>query len=75
MSFYHKQSPCPLYHDGKQEIVVFSNLFCYNKNAVTPDCQQKGGVAMSDDAICSFFTSVVASIVSYYICKWLDKRF
>lgn len=75
MSFYRKQFPCPLYHDGKQEIVVFSNLFCYNKNAVTPDCQQKGGVAMSDDAICSFFTSVVASIVSYYICKWLDKRF
>lgn len=39
MSFYRKQSPCPLYHDGNQEIVVFSNLFCYNKNAVTPDCQ------------------------------------
>ena len=54
---------------------MFSHLFCYNKNAVTPDCQQEGGVAMSDDAICSFFTSVVASIVSYYICKWLDKRF
>ena len=29
---------------------------------------------MSIEAILSFFSSVVASIVGYYICKWLDKK-
>ena len=30
---------------------------------------------MSENTIYSFISSVVASIVGYYVCKWLDKRF
>lgn len=26
------------------------------------------------DSIVSFFVSVVAGIVTYYICKWLDSK-
>ena len=32
--------------------------------------QQKGGACM--EIFVSFLVSVAASIVSYYICKWLD---
>jgi len=32
--------------------------------------QQKGGADMS--ILISFLVSVIASIVGYYICKWLD---
>ena len=35
-----------------------------------PIRQRKGGVHM--DSILSFLVSVMAGIVSYYICKWLD---
>jgi len=24
-------------------------------------------------SVCSFIISVVASVVAYYICKWLDR--
>ena len=30
---------------------------------------------MSSEAVLSFLSSVMASVVGYYICKWLDKRF
>ena len=32
--------------------------------------QQKGGVNMS--IFISFLDSVAASVVGYYVCKWLD---
>ena len=32
--------------------------------------QQEGGGLM--DLAISFFLSVVASVIAYYICKWLD---
>lgn len=32
--------------------------------------EKKGGVYMSE--IISFLVSVLASVVGYYICKWLD---
>ncbi len=32
--------------------------------------QQEGGVWL--DIIVSFFISVAASVIAYYICKWLD---
>lgn len=35
------------------------------------DRQGKGGSAVSKYLV-SFLISVVASIVAYYICKWLD---
>ena len=35
-----------------------------------PIWQQKGGVYVSE--VISFLVSVLASVVGYYICKWLD---
>lgn len=38
-----------------------------------PFWQQEGGVYVSSILI-SFLISVIAGIVSYYICKWLDRN-
>ena len=35
-----------------------------------PFWQQKGGASMP--TLGSFILSIVASVVAYYICKWLD---
>ncbi|MBD5546045.1 MAG: nitrate reductase [Lachnospiraceae bacterium] len=35
-----------------------------------PFWQQKGGVSLA--ILVSFLISVMASVVGYYICKWLD---
>ena len=52
-------------------IILYSSfLWCYNITATTPRQVEKGGVSMA--SILSFFISVVASVVAYYICKWLD---
>lgn len=37
-----------------------------------PFWQQKGGVLV--ETIFSFLVSVMASIVAYYVCKWLDRN-
>ena len=34
--------------------------------------QQKGGEFLMNDIILAFVVSVIASVVGYYICKWLD---
>lgn len=38
-----------------------------------PDRCRKGGVLLIDD-IFSFILSIFASIIAYYICKWLDRN-
>lgn len=48
----------------------FFQTMIYLQRCRNPFWQQKGGVTM--DILISFFVSVMASIVSYYICKWLD---
>lgn len=40
-------------------------------NVATPRQAQKGGLTLQDLFI-SFILSVLASIVAYYVCKWLD---
>ena len=42
---------------------------CYNELAVDSFQQEGGGVL---DLLIAFLVSVVASVVAYYICKWLD---
>ncbi|RGM01859.1 nitrate reductase [Hungatella hathewayi] len=37
-----------------------------------PFWQQEGGAYIMD--IFTFILSIVASVVAYFICKWLDKR-
>ncbi len=38
----------------------------------TPNWQQEGGESM--ELLITFLVSVVAGIVAYYICKWLDRH-
>ena len=51
---------------------------CRNKNCdiiiLLPSLnwQQKGGAAM--EFLASFILSVLAGVVAYYICKWLDEE-
>lgn len=56
---------------------IFHNLiFSHSANYATiymlshPIRQRKGGACM--EIIISFFLSIVASIIAYYVCKWLD---
>lgn len=41
---------------------------------VLPNLQQKGGDGPVEEILTTFLLSVIASVVSYYICKWLDRR-
>nr|DAU35713.1 MAG TPA: SCIMP protein [Caudoviricetes sp.] len=38
-----------------------------------PIWQQKGGVSTLE-ILTNFFLSVMAGVISYYICKWLNGR-
>lgn len=40
----------------------------------SPYWQQEGGAVSMKQHLFSFFVSVVASVVGYYICKWLDRH-
>ena len=42
----------------------------YNKFAVDSFQQEGGGIL---DILITFILSVIASVVAYYICKWLDR--
>lgn len=48
--------------------LAFSVLLAYNDGAVY--LRQEGGVNM--EIFMSFILSVLAGVVAYYICKWLD---
>nr|DAP56432.1 MAG TPA: hypothetical protein [Caudoviricetes sp.] len=37
-----------------------------------PIWQQKGGFSL--EKLLSFIMSVLASVVAYYLCKWLDRH-
>lgn len=39
-----------------------------------PKSGNRKGVALVDITLTSFLVSVVASVVAYYICKWLDSH-
>ena len=41
--------------------------------ATTPKQVQEGGV-LSMDTILSFMLSILAGVITYYICKWLDRK-
>ncbi len=38
-----------------------------------PNLQQKGGACLMVELFTTFLVSVLAGVVSYYICKWLDR--
>ena len=56
----------------KQKILVL--LSKYDTICMLPPLyrQGKGGVLMN--LITSFLVSIVASVIAYYICKWLDTK-
>ena len=52
--------------------ILYERKICYNKIVAYPNLQRKGGDCM--ESICSFIISILASVVAYYICKWLDRE-
>ena len=42
-------------------------------NVATPRQAQEGGLTLQEQFI-SFFLSVLASVIAYYVCKWLDTK-
>ena len=40
---------------------------------VVPQSDSRKGV-LSVQVLISFFVSIVANIISYYACKWLDRE-
>lgn len=53
-------------------ISFLTKLYVCNLELSHPIWQHKGAVLMSDILI-SFLVSVMANVVSYYVCKWLDR--
>jgi hypothetical protein len=49
----------------------FKILLCYNTFTATP-ILATGRRCAGMEILTSFFISVVASIIGYYVCKWLD---
>ena len=47
-------------------------FFCYNENVAAPQSGDRKGVGL---VLTGFLISVAASIIAYYVCKWLDERF
>lgn len=50
--------------------IVALKFFWYNLNVAIPYTGIERGVTLG--LFTSFIVSVVAGVVSYYICKWLD---
>ena len=53
----------------KKDLLANMLFVCYNEVAATSNLR-KGGAYMT--LVTSMIVSVVAGIVAYYICKWLD---
>lgn len=51
---------------------VSSYTMLYLRCCRLPNWQQEGGERMS--ILISLIVSVVAGVISYYICKWLDGK-
>lgn len=54
---------------GNIEIYVF---FCYNSYVVVSYSGNRGEVLI---VFISLFYAIMANVISYYICKWLDSKF
>ena len=62
LKLYHLNSLCQLQR-------TISPL-CYNVDVARPYTELVGGVSMQK--FTNFLMAVMASVVSYYLCKWLD---
>ena len=71
---YHSLIDIDLLEKGLHEKDFLANMLfvCYNEVAATSNLR-KGGAYMI--LVSSFFVSVLAGVVTHYICKWLDRYF
>ena len=77
-SFYHMLSVIYLLIIARTIVLVqidFLFQFVLNHDILQElsNLQQKGGECLMGDIILTFLVSVIAGVVSYYICKWLDR--
>ena len=61
------------YPNYKGATIIIDTIlkFRHNKKAVTLSGRKE--VCLLSDNILSLILSVVASVIAYYICKWLDR--
>lgn len=60
-------------HAVKSQIFKLTVL-CYNKCVATPYTGKEGRVVNCKEYLYLLFFSIMASVVAYYICKWLDRK-
>ena len=53
--------------------IVFFYKYCYTYYVVVSQSDKRLEVKIMSIAV-SFIVSLSASIVAYYICKWIDKK-
>ncbi|EHO50712.1 hypothetical protein HMPREF9099_02325 [Lachnospiraceae bacterium oral taxon 082 str. F0431] len=53
--------------------IVFFYKYCYTYYVVVSQSDNRLDVKIMSIAV-SFIVSLSASIVAYYICKWIDKK-
>ena len=51
---------------------IFYIIFCIWYNTIVTALSGHRRVTGRSVSICSFIMSIMASVVAYYICKWLD---
>ena len=66
----HSKAPCQGGFLVLPDFLSKTHIVCYTVHATLPDTQvAEGGDVMSARV---FVQAVAASVVAYYICKWLD---
>ena len=58
----------------KRKKLTYLDIYDILIRLPTPMQVEKGGESIMLDMIVSFIFSVLASVVAYYICKWLDDE-
>ena len=70
--------PCYFYYTTQKRVcqavcltyfVIYAIMKCHR----SPTLYEEGGEGLME-IITAFLVSVAAGIVTYYICKWLDRR-
>ena len=75
-SFYHMLSVIYLLIIARTIVLVqidFLFQFVLNHDMLLFTCSSKE-VSFMEEILVTFLVSVLAGVVSYYICKWLDGR-
>ena len=64
-----------IYYISKIVTFLYKKFFIYVTIAELPPLDRyRKGVVLFMDLVLSFMLSILASVIAYYICKWLDRK-